>query len=109
MNKLINKLLKDNGLGGEKINEIEAKKIVLFFIRQYFDKKISISVISALADFILYENFLNKDISIQDLELSNILDVISELKYNQKSSPDDFKKSIEILRKYIENNKPIKL
>ena len=53
MNKSVDNYLKNNNLSFEDITEYKAKKIILFAIGQYFDKKISISLISSLADLLL--------------------------------------------------------
>jgi len=104
MNKFIKKIFKKYNLNVENLDENKTKDLVLFFLKGYFEKKFLISAVDSFADFILYENFLNKNVSIEDLELSDILETMSELGYYQKNSPDDFEKSIKLLKKYIENN-----
>ncbi|MDD4026915.1 MAG: hypothetical protein PHO75_01835 [Candidatus Shapirobacteria bacterium] len=103
MNKKIKIFLQKNKFT-DSINESVANEIILVAIKKYLKKQISTSFISALADEILYEKFLNKNISIENLELSDTLDTISELKYNQKNSKDNFEKSIKILQIYLKNN-----
>lgn len=103
MNKLVDNYLKNNNFSFDNITESKAKKIVLFAIGQYFDKKISISLISSLADHILYESFLNKRKSIENLELNNVLDILSELEYNKKNKSNDFKLDLKELESYVQN------
>jgi hypothetical protein len=104
MNKLVNKYLKDNSFSLDDITESEAKKIVLSIISQFFDKKIPITLISSLANQILYVSFWNKNKSIENVDLVNVLEIISELDYNQKNKPDEFKEDIKELEKYAKNN-----
>lgn len=103
MNKIVDNYLKNNNFSLDNITESEAKKIVLFTINQYFDKKISIPLISSLADQILYVSFWNKNKSIENIDLANVLEILSELDYNQKNKPDEFKEDIKELEKYIKN------
>ncbi|MDD4135790.1 MAG: hypothetical protein PHN66_01835 [Candidatus Shapirobacteria bacterium] len=101
---LLNEFLKDNNLSLDNITETEAKKIILFAINQFFNKKISIPLISSLANQILYVSFWNKNKSIEDVDLVNVLEILSELDYNQKNKPDEFKEDIKELKTYIKNN-----
>ena len=104
MNKIVDNYLKDNNFSLDNITESEAKKIVLFTIDQYFDKKISITLISSLANQILYVSFWNKNKSIENIDLVNVLEILSELDYNQKNKPDEFKEDVKELEKYGKNN-----
>ena len=103
MNKLVDNYLKKNNFNLDNINESKAKKIVLFAINQYFDKKISISLISSLADQILYVSFWNKNKSIENIDLVNVLEILSELDYNQKNKPDEFKADLKEMELYVKN------
>ena len=105
MNKLVDNYLKNNNFSLDNITESEAKKIVLFTLNQYFDKKISITLISSLADQILYVSFWNKNKSIENINLINALEILSELDYNHKNKPDEFKEDVKELKRYIKNNK----
>lgn len=101
---LLNKFLKDNNFSLDNITESEAKKIILFAINQFFEKKISTALISSLANQILYVSFWNKNKSIENIVLVNVLEILSELDYNQKNKPDEFKEDIKELEKYAKNN-----
>ena len=103
MNKLVDNYLKKNNFSLDNINESKAKKIVLFAINQYFNKKISISLISSLADQILYVSFWNKNKSIENIDLVNVLEILSELDYNQKNKPDEFKADLKEMELYVKN------
>ena len=103
MNKLVNKYLKDNSFSFDDITESKAKKIILFAISQFFEKKISIALISSLADQVLYVSFWNKNKSIENIDLVNILETLSELEYNQKNKPKEFEKDIKELESYVQN------
>jgi len=104
MNKLVNKYLKNNSFSLDDITELKAKKIVLFAISQFFEKKISIDLISSLADQVLYVSFWNKNKSIENIDLVNVLEILSELDYNQKNKPDEFKIGLKELEAYTKNN-----
>jgi hypothetical protein len=104
MNKLVDYFLKNNNFSLDNITESEANEIVLFAIGQYFDKKISITLISSLANQILYVSFWNKNKSIENIDLVNALEVLSELDYNQKNKPDQFKEDLKELEAYTKNN-----
>lgn len=104
MNKLVNKYLKDNGFSLDDITEPKAKKIVLFVINQFFEDKISIALISSLADQILYASFWTKNKSIENVDLINVLETLSELGYNQKNKYDEFKEGLKELETYAKNN-----
>jgi len=103
MNKLVNKYLKDNSFSLDDITESKAKKIVLFAINQFFEEKISIALISSLADQVLYVSFWNKNKSIENIDLVNILETLSELDYNQKNKPDEFKEALKEIKLYVQN------
>lgn len=103
MNKLVDNYLKNNNLSFVNITESKAKNIVLFVINQYFNKKISTSLISTLADQILYVSFWNKNKSIENIDLVNVLEILSELEYNQNNKPDDFKISLKEIEIYVKN------
>jgi hypothetical protein len=103
MNKPVEDYIKNNNFSLNNITESKAKKIVLFAIGQYFDKKISITLISSLADHILYVSFWNKNKSIENIDLVNILETLSELEYNQKNKPKEFEKDIKELESYVQN------
>jgi len=105
MNKLVDNYLKSNNFSLDNITELEAKKIILFTINQFFNKKISISLISSLADQILYVSFWNKNKSIENVDLVNVLEILSELDYNQKNKPDEYKEDLKELEAYAKNNK----
>lgn len=104
-NKKVDNYLKNNNLSLNNITEAKAKKIVLFAINQYFDKKISISLISSLADQILYESFLLKGKSIESLDLNNALDILSEFEYDKKNKPNEFNLNLKELETYAKKNK----
>lgn len=101
---LLNEFLKDNNLSLDNITETEAKKIILFAINQFFNKKISIPLISSLANQILYASFWDKNRSIENVDLVNILEMLSELDYNKKNKPDEFKLDLKELEIYTKNN-----
>lgn len=103
MNKLVNNYLKNNNFNLNNITEPKANKIVLFAIGQYFNKKISITLISSLADQILYVSFWNKNKSIENTNLVNVLETLSELEYNQKNKPDEFKEALKEMELYVQN------
>ena len=103
MNKLVDNYLKNNNFSLNDITESKVKKIVLFTISQYFDKKISISLISSLADQILYLSFWTKNKSIENIDLINTLEILSELEYNQKNKPDEFELDLKELENYTKN------
>ena len=104
MNKITDNYLKNNNFSLDNITESKAKKIVIFAVNQFFKKKISISLISSLADQILYVSFWNKNKSIENIDLVNVLEILSELDYNQKNKPDKFKEDLKELEKYAKNN-----
>lgn len=103
MNKLVDNYLKNNNLSFVNITESKAKNIVLFVINQYLNKKISTSLISTLADQILYVSFWNKNKSIENIDLVNVLEILSELEYNQNNKPDDFKVSLKEIEIFVKN------
>jgi len=100
MNKIVDNFLKNNNFSLENITESKVKEIVIFALNQFFEKKISIALISSLADQILYVSFWNKNKSIENVDLVNVLEILSELDYNQKNKPEEFKEDIKELEKY---------
>ena len=75
----------------DKLTIDETKKIFLFSLRDYFNKKIDISIISSVATQLFYQ--LNKPTNLYKTtvghKLGNVLDSASELDYYSKNKKNN--------------------
>ena len=87
-----------------RISPIYAREIFVNAVKEYFEKKISESLLASIAGDLMYQHKMTDKIIENDVNLGHILTFVSELdwfKANQKVSYDS---TLKELKKFFELN-----